>query len=151
MEISTGKKLKSRREKIRKSDFAPQENFPVTPLPWTTSVTCHCGLMTLGQSYNLTSDDLWVWYMTFDHRNIQRVLYCFNELSLVPIGLQLFIGHFQSTMCLTTRPENKELEEQPFQGKWYIIHILPGTAQFILCLIFKVSFWRSLIAKNPKQ
>ena len=34
MEISTGKKLKSRRKKIWKSDFAPtpMKNFPVTPL-----------------------------------------------------------------------------------------------------------------------
>ena len=44
----------------------------------------------LNPSYNLTSDDLWPWYMTFDHMNIQRVPYCINILSLVPILLQLF-------------------------------------------------------------
>ena len=39
--------------------------------------------------------DLWPWYMTFYHMNIQRVIYCINKLHLVPIGLQLFKwGHF---------------------------------------------------------
>ena len=46
-------------------------------------------------SYNLTSDDLWPWYMTFDHMDIWRFPYCINKPSLVPIGLQLFKrGHF---------------------------------------------------------
>ena len=49
----------------------------------------------LSPSYNLTSDDLWPWYMTFDDMNIQRVPYCINKPSLVWIGLQLFKwGHF---------------------------------------------------------
>ena len=49
----------------------------------------------LSPSYNLTSDDLWPWYMTLDHMNIQRVPYCINKPSLVPIGLKLFKwGHF---------------------------------------------------------
>ena len=49
----------------------------------------------LSPSYNLTSDDLWPWYMTFDHMNIQRVPYCINKPSLVTIELQLFKwGHF---------------------------------------------------------
>ena len=40
-------------------------------------------------------DGLWTWYMTFDHKNIQRVPYCINTPSLVPIGLKLFKrGHF---------------------------------------------------------
>ena len=46
-------------------------------------------------SYNLTSDDLWPWYMTFDCISIQRIPYCIFKLSLVPIGPQLFKwGHF---------------------------------------------------------
>ena len=45
--------------------------------------------------YNLTSDDLWPWYMTFDCMNILRFPYYINKPSLVPIGLQLFTwGHF---------------------------------------------------------
>ena len=38
-------------------------------------------------SYNLTSDDLWPWYMTFDHMNIWRFPYYINKPSLVPIQL----------------------------------------------------------------
>ena len=46
-------------------------------------------------SYNLTSDDLWPWYMTFDHMNIWRFPYYINKHTLVPIRLQLFKwGHF---------------------------------------------------------
>ena len=56
-------------------------------------------------SYNLTSDDLWHWYMTFDHMNIQKVPLCINKLSLVPIRLQLFKwGHFH-IFSLTTWPQ----------------------------------------------
>ena len=46
-------------------------------------------------SYNLSSDDLWPWYMTSDHMNIWRLPYYINKPSLVPIGFQLFKwGHF---------------------------------------------------------
>ena len=46
-------------------------------------------------SYNLSSDDLWSWYMTFDRMNIWRFPYYINKPSLVPIGLQLLKwGHF---------------------------------------------------------
>ena len=46
-------------------------------------------------SYNLTSDDLWPWYMTFDCMNSHGVPYCINKPSLVPTGLQFFKwGHF---------------------------------------------------------
>ena len=46
-------------------------------------------------SYNLTSDDLRPWYMTFDQMNIWRFPYYINKPSLVPIELQLFKwGHF---------------------------------------------------------
>ena len=49
----------------------------------------------LSPSFNLTSDNLWPWYMIFDCINIQRVPYCINKPSLVPIRLQLFKwGHF---------------------------------------------------------
>ena len=41
-------------------------------------------------SYNLTSDDLWPWYMIFDLMNIWRFPYYINKPSLVQIGLQLF-------------------------------------------------------------
>ena len=41
-------------------------------------------------SYNLTSDDPWSWYMTFDCMNIWRFTYHINKPSLVQIGLQLF-------------------------------------------------------------
>ena len=46
-------------------------------------------------SDNLTSDDLWPWYMTFDCMNIWRFTYYINKPSLVQIRLQLFKwGHF---------------------------------------------------------
>ena len=46
-------------------------------------------------SYNLTSDNLWPWYMTFDCMNIWRFTYYINKPSLVQIRLQLFKwGHF---------------------------------------------------------
>ena len=49
----------------------------------------------LSPSYNLTSDDLWPWYMTFDRMNLQRVPYCINKPGWVPIAFQLFEwGHF---------------------------------------------------------
>ena len=41
-------------------------------------------------SYNLTSDDLWSWYMIFDCMNIWRFPHYINKPSLVAIGLQLF-------------------------------------------------------------
>ena len=41
-------------------------------------------------SYNLTSDDLWPWYMIFDHMNIWKLPYDITKPSLVPIELQLF-------------------------------------------------------------
>ena len=41
-------------------------------------------------SYNLTSDDLWPWYMTFDYMNIWRLWYYINKPSLVPIRLPTF-------------------------------------------------------------
>ena len=51
-------------------------------------------------SYNLTSDNLWPWFMTFDHMNIWRFPYYINKPSLIPIRLQLFklvrpFSHFQ--------------------------------------------------------
>ena len=47
-------------------------------------------------TYNLTSDDLWTWYMTFDCMNIWRFTYYINKPSLVQIGHQPFKwGHFQ--------------------------------------------------------
>ena len=47
-------------------------------------------------SYNLTSDDLWPWYMTSDCMNIWRFLYYIYKPSLVPIKLKLFKwGHFR--------------------------------------------------------
>ena len=39
---------------------------------------------------NLTSDDSWPWYMTFDLINVQRNPHCIFDPSLVPIELQLF-------------------------------------------------------------
>ena len=41
-------------------------------------------------SYNLTSDDLWPCYMTFDHINTWRFPYYISKPSLVPIGLKVF-------------------------------------------------------------
>ena len=41
-------------------------------------------------SHNLTSDDLWPWYITSDWMNIWRFTYYINKPSLVQIGLQLF-------------------------------------------------------------
>ena len=41
----------------------------------------------LSPSYNLTSEDLWPWYVTFDCMNIQKDPYCINKPSFVPIGL----------------------------------------------------------------
>ena len=57
-------------------------------------------------SYNLTSNDLWPWYMTFYLINIWRVPYCINKPSLVPIGIQLFKWghlHFQQILQLDHR------------------------------------------------
>ena len=46
-------------------------------------------------SHNLTSDDLWPWYMTFECMKIWRFTYYINKQSLVQIRLQLFKwGHF---------------------------------------------------------
>ena len=45
---------------------------------------------TFSLSYNLTSDDRWPWYMTFDQMNIWRFPYYINKPSLVPIELQPF-------------------------------------------------------------
>ena len=46
--------------------------------------------------YKLTSDDLWPWFVTFDHMNIWRFPYYTTKPSLVPIGLPLFKwGHFR--------------------------------------------------------
>ena len=46
-------------------------------------------------SYNLTSDNLWPWLMTFDCMNIWRFTYYINKPSLAQNGLQLFKwGHF---------------------------------------------------------
>ena len=39
---------------------------------------------------NLTSDDSWPWYTTFDLINIQRNSYCIFDPSLAQIRLQLF-------------------------------------------------------------
>ena len=49
-------------------------------------------------SFNLTSDDIWPWYMIFGYMNIKRVPYCrpIHKLSLVPIGLFMSpLSHFQ--------------------------------------------------------
>ena len=43
-------------------------------------------------SYNLTSHNLWPWFVTFDLRNMWRFLHCINKPSSVPIKLQLFKG-----------------------------------------------------------
>ena len=52
-------------------------------------------------SYNLTSDDLWPWYMTFDCMNKWRFTYYIKKTSLVQIGLPLFKwGHFH-IFCLS--------------------------------------------------
>ena len=55
-------------------------------------------------SYNLTSDDIWPWYKTFDRMSIP---YCINKLSLVPIGLPTFqmkpLSHFQPILQLDLR------------------------------------------------
>jgi hypothetical protein len=42
--------------------------------------------------YNLTSDDIWPWFVTFDLINIWRFQCYIKNLHLVPIGLQ--IGQF---------------------------------------------------------
>ena len=44
------------------------------------------------KTLNLTSDDPWSWYMTFDLINIHRNPYCIFDTSLVPIGLHVFKG-----------------------------------------------------------
>ena len=41
-------------------------------------------------SFDLTSDDLWPCYMTFDCMNVRRFPYFINAPSLVPIWLHLF-------------------------------------------------------------
>ena len=79
-------------------DLSPHEHVKVPTLhQYTKFVPIRLQLFKWGElyilssSYILTSDDLWPWYMTFDHMNIQRV----NTPSLVPIRLKLFKwGHF---------------------------------------------------------
>ena len=58
-------------------------------------------------SYNLTSDDLWPWYVTFDLMNIWRFPYYTNKSSLVPIGLPTFQMKSISTFSayLTSWPQ----------------------------------------------
>ena len=59
---------------------------------------------------NLTSDDPWPWYMTFDLINIQRNSHCIFDPSLVvPIRLQLFKGD----------PNNQNLTEVEHTGGYY--------------------------------
>ena len=64
----------------------------------------HCHIFNL--SNNLTSDDLWPWYMTFDCMNIWRFTYYINKPSLVQIGLSTFqmrpFSHFQPILYLTS-------------------------------------------------
>ena len=52
---------------------------------WTASVSCGRWLWMM--HVNMTSDDLWSWYMTFDRINIWMFPYYGNKLSLVQIGL----------------------------------------------------------------
>ena len=58
-------------------------------------------------SYNLTSDDLWPWHMTFDCMTIWRFPYYINKSSLVPIRLQLLkwgqLSHFQPILQFDLR------------------------------------------------
>ena len=62
------------------STFQPKKKKKKKPIP------------ILHFSSNLTSDDPWPWYMTFDLINMQRNLHCIFDLCLVPIGIQLFKG-----------------------------------------------------------
>ena len=57
-------------------------------------------------SYNLTWDDFWPRYTTFDHINIWRLPHYINKPSLVPNRLQLFKwDHFHILAYLTTWPQ----------------------------------------------
>ena len=56
----------------------------------------------LNPSYNLTSDDLWPWYMTFDHTNIQRVPYCINKVTDLNFSNE---ATFTFSAYLTTWPQ----------------------------------------------
>ena len=51
--------------------------------------------------HNFTLDDLWLWYMTFDHVNIWRSPYYINKQSLGPIRLQLFKWGHSSIFSLS--------------------------------------------------
>ena len=58
-----------------------------------TKISMYCAYLKIIN--NLTSDDFWPCYMTFDCINIQRFTYYINTPNLVQISLQLFRwGHF---------------------------------------------------------
>ena len=59
----------------------------------------------LNPSYDLTSDDLWPWYMAFDHMNIQRVPYSINKPSLIPNFNFSKAATFTFSPHLTTWPK----------------------------------------------
>ena len=81
----------------------------------------------LSPSYNLTSDDLWPWYMTFDRMNIQSVPYCINKPSLVPIRLT-FQKRSLSQFHLTTWPDLR------WPWPWYVTFDLINKWGFPCCI-----------------
>ena len=78
-------------------------------------------------SFNLTSDDLWPWYMTFDCMNIWRFTYYINNPSLVQIGLQLFKwGHFHIFSLFFNLTSND-------LWPWYVTFDLKNKCGFPCC------------------
>ena len=82
--------------------------------PHTASVACRRGLWVM-QVNNLTSDDFWPRYITFDPMNIWWFPYYINKPSLVQIRLQLFKwGHFH----IFSPSYNLTLDDLDLINKW---------------------------------
>ena len=90
-------------------------------------------------SYNLTSDDLWPWFMIFDHMNIWRFPYYINKLSLVPTGFPTFqmrpLSHFQPILQVDLRWLLTLVYDLWPHQKWsanYILHSTQSVFFFVL-------------------
>ena len=100
-------------------------------------------------SYNLTSDDLWPWYMTFDLINKWGFPCCIYDPTLVRIGLQLFKwGHFH-ILSLSYNLTSDDL------WPWYMTFDLINKWGFPCCIydptLFEIhqSMWKIEPNVNP--
>ena len=102
-------------------------------------------------SYNLTSDDLWPWYMTFDCMNICQFTYYINKPSLVQIRLQLFKWDHFHIFSLSYNLTSGDL------WPWYITFDLINKWGFPCCIYdptlveIHQSMWKIEPNVNPQQ